>query len=401
MFKNLTFNNYLLHLLILIVPLNFFCRFFEIFDIGYILRVLVSFQLLVLFISGDKKILYLTILTIAVLCLNTYYKFSNQYFYYIILSGLIAFSSCLAFNIRREKIIDILQNCFSLYLLIFICSASVFTLGIICEFYLEITVRLTAPFKIDYYLLNPNQTGLYFFSLIIINTILPLKNRLNIILKFLNLLAGIFLTQSRQTLILMTVFATFWFFYNIYFLDKSKKYLQKIYNLILLVISYLSSLIIIIYRGDIIQEQIDPGGRIFMYIKPPMYNFPDKLNTQDYENLLYIKENILGLGFGVSTNSITRLSEYLNINLIKYHTYESTLFAIYNNGGLLLLFLFLFCYLKIFISYKKVNFLFLSIGFFSLVIFSVASVIYENFTFFSIFIISSLYLKYKKQKIND
>ena len=138
-----------------------------------------------------------------------------------------------------------------------------------------------------------------------------------------------------------------------------------------------------------------------MYLKPPMYNYPLKFNDKDYENILFVVEKFFGLGFGVSTNSITRLSEYLNINLIKYHTYESTLLAIYNNGGLLLLFLFLFCYLKIFISYKKVNFLFLSIGFFSLVIFSVASVIYENFTFFSIFIISSLYLKYKKQKIND
>ena len=278
--------------------------------------------MLVLFISGDKKILYSTILTIAVLCLNTYYKFSNQYFYYIIFSGLLAFSSCLTFNIRKNKIIDIFRNKFSLYLLIFICSLSVLTLGIICEFYLEITVRLTAPFKIDYYLLNPNQTGLYFFSLIIINTLLPNKTRLDIILKFLNLfilLAGIFLTQSRQTLILMSLFATFWFFYNIYFLIKVKV-LTENYNLILLVISYLSSLIIIIYRGNIIQEQIDPGGRIFMYIKPPIYHFPEKLNTQDYENILNIKEKILGLGFGVSTNSITRLSEYLNINLIKYHT---------------------------------------------------------------------------------
>ena len=260
------------------------------------------------------------------------------------------FSSCLAFNICREKIIDIFQNCFSIYLLIFICSASVFTLGIICEFYLEITVRLTAPFKIDYYLLNPNQTGLYFFSLIIINTILPLKNRLDIILKFLNLfilLAGIFLTQSRQTLILMSLFATFWFFYNIYFFDKSKKYLQKIYNLILLVISYLSSLIIIIYRGNIIQEQIDPEEESLCILNRNL-SFPEKLNTQDYENIPNIKEKILGLGFGASTNSITRLSEYLNINLIKYHTYESTLFAIYNNGGLLLLFCFYFVTKNIF-----------------------------------------------------
>ena len=138
-----------------------------------------------------------------------------------------------------------------------------------------------------------------------------------------------------------------------------------------------------------------------MYLKPPNYNFPLKSNTQDYENILFIVEKIFGLGFGASTNSITRLSEYLNINLIKYHTYESTLFAIYNNGGLLLIFVFSLCYLKIFILYKKINFSFLSIGVFSLLIFSVGSVVYENFSFFSIFIISCLYLKYIKQEIDE
>ena len=163
------------------------------------------------------------------------------------------------------------------------CSLSVLTLGIICEFYLEITVRLTAPFKIDYYLLNPNQTGLYFFSLIIVNTLLPNKTRLCNIFKFLNffiLIFGIFLTQSRQSLILISIFSTCWFIYYDYLYNKNEKYFQKIYNLFFLISSYLLSLTVIIYRGNIIQEQIDPGGRIFMYLKPPNYNFPSKLNIQ-------------------------------------------------------------------------------------------------------------------------
>ena len=377
------------------LPLQFFCRYFDFFEIQNFFRLYIILFISYIFVTSKNMLsIFLSCMILFFLFIN-YLKLKENYLAYT-LAGIIAYSSFMIFSINKKQILDIIKNENFILTISTLCCLLLIISGSLATFYWNDVQRLTHPrlFE-DYPLTNPNTVAL--FIVFCLNLILMLLTKTNQTLSNNNILFlyifsfltfyVLVLTLSRQSCIIIIIIKA------MYLIDAYMK--KNNFNLKLFFsCTFILSLIVAIYvfdtRGDFVQQQY--SGRISSLMSYGYSNFNTSiLNESSILNKYEIFNIFIGKVFGASTNSILYINNLIQSNNFIYlPSGDSVFLASVNNGGILLTTIIIYLFITAILP-DKINYLSTTkmLGnIFILNILSFGHVFNENYVVFIIFFIS-------------
>lgn len=306
------------------------------------------------------------------------------------------------FSINKVQILNIIQNEKFILIVTSLCCFSLLMSGSLATFYWDDVQRLTSPsFIEDYPLSNPNTVAL--FQVLCLYLILVLLIERNQTLSTNTILFCctfcfltfyiLVLTLSRQACIVMVIIQ------SMFLLDafiKNNNFSLKLLFFINFIISIIITIYVFISRGNFIEQQFE--GRIAIISNYSMnFNINNNLIKDDsFLNKFEIFNVFIGKIFGMSTNSIVNINNFLSSKGLMYiPSGDSVFFSSINNGGIFLTSIIIYIFIQAILPYK---FNLLSTckmlgNLFIIIILSFGHVFNENFVAFIIFFLTLLIMK--------